>query len=261
VTEALPADLADLVAGLRSPDPAVRDTGAFTSLAMRIGPGAEDSHLVELGDAAIGLLGDGQVQARSFGALLLAAVVDRDEVDAATLRRWLGPFSDWYRGETDLRGHDEQLGWLHAVAHGADALGTFAGSPRLGPHELAPLLDLAADRLLAPTTYHLVDGEDDRLAIAVMTILVRDELPVQDVVVWLERLATSWLEPGPGPAPAQLDNTLRFARTLHLQLTLGVHTGPDGPDEPLRHPAARDELLRTLGGLLADGNPLYGTPA
>jgi hypothetical protein len=261
LTEHLPAELAALVADLRSPDPEVRDTGAFTALATRIGPGFEDEHLPALGDAAVALLRDEQVQARSFGALLLAVVVDRDEVDAGTLRRWLGDFTRWYAGEADLRGYDDTVGWLHAVAHGADALGTFGGSPRLGPDDLGPLLQLAADRLLALTTYHLVHGEDDRLAIAVMTILVRGEVPTADVLAWLDRLATAWLEPGPAPAPAQVDNTVRFARTLHLQLTLGVHTGPDGPDEPLRHPVDRDELLHRLGSLLADGNPLYGSPA
>jgi hypothetical protein len=41
----------------------------------------------------------------------------------------LAAFADWYPAETDLRGYNPELGWLHAVAHGADLLGAFGQHP------------------------------------------------------------------------------------------------------------------------------------
>jgi Protein of unknown function (DUF2785) len=269
----LPDDLSALVDDLRSPDPRVRDEGAYSTLADRITKGKADGHLAALGDAGAALLADPAIQARSFGALLLALVVDRvntlsssipDHERAAVDVRpidivgWLAVFLTWYSGERDLRGHDETLGWLHAVAHGADTLEAFAGSPLLNPSDQLMLLHLAADRVHAPTPAHLTQQEDDRLGHAVMTILLRGAVPTDDACAWIDRLAAPWRDRTPGPTPAQVDNTIRLARALHLQLTLGIRLEPTGsvvlmPD--------RDELLRHLGAALADVGWFYGHPA
>jgi hypothetical protein len=273
VARALPNDLAALVNDLRSPDPRVRDDGAYRSLATHISQGRADEHLVALGDACAALLADPAIQARSFGALLLALVVDRvntlssgiPEVGSAVqvvqpidVVRWLAVFLSWYSGEQDLRGHDQQLGWLHAVAHGADALAAFGGSRLLNSSELVMLLDVAAQRLHTPTAHHLTQREDDRLGVAAMTILSRGAVPASDACAWIDRLAEPWRDPAAGETSAQLDNTIRFARTLHLQLTLGVRLEPDGPALPMPD---RDELLHHLGTALADVGWLYGRPS
>ena len=150
-----------------------------------------------LGDAGAALLADPAIQARSFGALLLALVVDRvntlssgipevggavEVVQPIDVVRWLAVFLTWYSGEQDLRGHDQTLGWLHAVAHGADTLAAFGGSPLLNTAELVMLLDVAAERVHAPTAHHLTQQEDDRLGLAVMTILARGAVPAADAV-------------------------------------------------------------------------------
>jgi Protein of unknown function (DUF2785) len=261
--EGLPADLAGLVADLRSPDPKVRDDRAYGALAERLRQGRADDQLTALGDAAVALLGAEEIQSRSFGALLLASVVDRvNALSPPTVRpldvvRWLAEFYTWYPAEVDLRGYDEQLGWLHVVAHGADTLGIFGSSPLLGPADLLMLLDLAVERLRTPTWQHLTQQEDDRLALAVMSILVRDTIPAEDVHAWLDRVAAAWRDAPVGARSAQVENTVRFARALHLQLTLGVRTERDGD---VRQPAARDDLLRHLSGALADGQWFLGRP-
>lgn len=263
----LPADLDELVADLRSPDPAVRDDHAYGLLAERVRSGKDDAHLADLGDAAVRLLADQQVHGRSFGALLLGLVVQRcndtagtggSGVPAMRVVTWLAAFLPWYAEETDLRGHDDELGWLHAVAHGADALGAFGGSRLLGPAELLVLLDVARERLQRPTAHHLTQGEDDRLAVAVLTVLQRDAVPTAEVAGWVDRLADSWRSAAPGAVEPAVDNTLRFARTLHLLLTLGLRAEPDAP---VRHPATRDDTLVRLGAALADVRPTYGRPA
>jgi Protein of unknown function (DUF2785) len=268
----LPDDLAALVDDLRSPDPRVRDDGAYSALASRVRGGGADGHLVALGDAGAALLADPAIQARSFGALLIALVLDRvntltsgiperggagEDVRPIDIVGWIAFFLTWYGAEQDLRGHDETLGWLHAVAHGADTLEAFGGSPLLNTADLVMLLDVAAQRVHAPTAHHLTQQEDDRLAHAVMTILARGAIPADDTRAWIDRLAAPWRASTTGPTSAQLDNTIRFARTLHLQLNLGVRDEPDGP--VLAMPE-RDELLRHLGTALADVGWFYGRP-
>ena len=269
---ALPDDLAALVDDLRSPDPRVRDEGAYSTLATRISQGRADEHLVALGDAGAALLVDPAIQSRSFGALLLALVVDRinslssgiPEVGSATevvrpidFVRWLALFLSWYSGEQDLRGHDQTLGWLHAVAHGADTLAAFGGSRLLNTSEQVMLLDVTAQRLHTPTAHHLTQQEDDRLGLAVLTILARGSVPADDMCAWIDRLAAPWRDRAGGETSAQLDNTIRFARTLHLQLTLGIRLEPEGPVLPIPE---KDELLHHLGAALSDVGWLYGSP-
>jgi hypothetical protein len=258
----LPNRVAGLVDDLRSPDPAVRDDGAYQELAELAGAGALDEHLVELGDRAAALLTDGTVQARSFGALLLALVVNRDtrtgRADDESTQRWLGAACRWYPAEQDTRGWDRELGWLHAVAHGADALGELAASPRTGRDGQAVLLDALVSRAVEPTDQHWLQDEDDRVALAVMAVLLRDGLDSEQVRAAIERLSTGWTEASAAPVPAVADNCVRLARTLHLQLTLGVRPEPEAP---VRHPAVRAEALRALGSALAGLHWFYGEPA
>src|SRR6202034_786369 len=96
-------------------------------------------------------LKDQELQARTFADLILAEVVERDmtsgRATAEASLRWRDAFASWYPAERDLRGWDERLGWLHAVAHGADALAQFGRSPRLGSDDLRRLLATGRERM------------------------------------------------------------------------------------------------------------------
>ena len=251
----LTPEVARLVDDLRSPDPAVRDQGAYRSLARLADEGRLDDHLVELGDRAVALLGDGAVQARSFGALLLALVAARDNdtgrADDASVRGWLAAFLGWYAAEPDTRGHDEEAGWLHAVAHGADAAGELAGSPRLGADDLAALLAALVDRTVAPTSTHWLQAEDDRVAYAVTAVLQRDLVDAAEIRRQVDRLAAAWLD-APGPLAPSTDNATRLAHALRLQLATGVRYSDDGE---LLRPAAGHAVDAALTAALAARHP------
>ena len=257
----LAPELARLADDLRSPDPAVRDSGAYGSLARLAEDGGLDDHLVELGDRAVALLADDEVQARTFGALLLALVAARDNdtgrADDASLRRWLAAFLGWYAAEPDTRGHDDELGWLHAVAHGADAAGELAGSPRLGADDLAALLAALVDRTVAPTATHWLQAEDDRVAYAVMAVLQRDLVDRAEVRRQVDRLTAAWLD-APGPLAAETDNAVRLAHAVRLQQATGVRYSDDGE---LLRPAVGDEVEAALTAALAARYPFLGGPA
>jgi hypothetical protein len=256
----------ELIEMLRSPDPVLRDELAYPILASWIDRGDLDPQLPVLGSRMTSLLSDPRIQARTFAAVVLAEIVHRDTsarqdgsalIPDATLLRWRDAFTSWWVAEEDLRGWDDELGWLHAIAHGADLLAAFAASPQLDNAGLAGLLDLVADRLLAPTDFALVQNEDDRVAYATMHVLLRDRLDVRIAQAWIDRLATVWTEAEPGPLATQESNTVAFLRALHIQLQLGVVTV--GEDEA-RRPALADELDRYLLVALSSSNDLLGTP-
>ena len=148
-------------------------------------------------------------------------------------RSWRSPAGTSRRRDT--RGWDPALGWLHAVAHGADLVGALAGSPRLGRADLRRLLDLLVDRATTPTTLHWLQNEDDRVAVAMMAVLRRDLLDGNDVRAAVDRLAAAWRTAGSGSIGAQTDNAVR----LGAHLAPAAHARrPAGPRRPGRAPGA-----------------------
>ncbi len=258
----LPGRIAGLVRDLASPDPVVRDEGAYATLAQLAQTGELDARLVDLSEHAVAMLVAPAVQARSFGALLAALVVDRDnrtaQANDPAIRRLLAAVVHWYLHEHDTRGHVADLGWLHAVAHGADALAELASSPRLGRADLVVVLDALVRRASGPGPQHWLQNEDDRIAVAIMAVLRRDLLDSDDVQRAVGVLAAGWRGTPSGPVTAVADNSVRLARTWHLQLVLGVRPEPDAE---VVHPVVRNAALRSLGRALAEVHWFYGPPA
>ena len=245
-------DLDETVAALtellRSPDPATRDVFAYVRLA-RLVPHLDTDRRLRLGDTLLPALQDEQIQVRTFAPLILASLVN-----AGSYRpQWLAAFEAWYPNERDLRGHDPELGWLHAVAHGADLLGEFGLCEEVEP---APLLRLAVARLLAPTEYVLRDQEDDRLAHAIATTLTRVELTAEESVGWLGPVEAAFKAGEPGPVPPQATNTMRTLRLLYLLADRGVR--PDWGDSPAQQLRHREELKERLAEVLALVAPFAG---
>jgi Protein of unknown function (DUF2785) len=254
---------AELTTLLGSPDPAERDGTAYPTLATWIERGVYDDLLAGLGDGiasglAVGLgeSGTETVFRRSFSVLVLAECLERDNrlglLPPQKVLEWGDRVMAWYLRENDHRGFVPGHGWAHALAHGADALGILAGSGHVGAAELTVLLDVVADRLLLPGTALLTSGEPDRMALAVMRILRRDVLRLEDVETWLARIgAAARQSPAGNDRDPFLDtfNPEAFLRALHLQLALGP--------EP---PALRADLLLTLVDTLRRTNPHYLAP-
>ena len=255
---AVPADaeLTDLVDeltdALRSPDPVRRDDQAYPVLATWILAGHLDGQLAALGERITGLFDHPAIQARTFAALILASLVRRDAkaevLDAPTVLRWSDRFARWWLAETDLRGFDERLGWLHAIAHGADVVGELGQSTRLGRDDLIGLLDLACSRLIADTAYVFAHQEDDRVALAVATVLTRPELSAEAATGWLGPVRRYFEAGQPGPVPAPAANTMRTLRSLYLMADRGFRPDPGSPG-PVR-PPHRAEIMAAVGEVL-----------
>ncbi|MDY0815497.1 DUF2785 domain-containing protein [Kitasatospora purpeofusca] len=246
-----PDTLAAVSAALRSPDPHVRDSLALEQLCRWV-PLLTPEQRLALGDEMAERLDDAEIQARTFAPLVLAELADH----GAHRPAWLEAFARWYVGESDLRGFDPRLGWLHAVAHGADLLAALGRGPLVA--DPTPLLDLVTARLLAPTDHVLDAMEDDRLGRAVAQILTRPELT--------ERQALGWLDPigdrpprrssaTAGAVPAVVSNTLRTLRAVYVLADRGVRMERGGVPVPLPHSAA---LRARIAELLVVNSPFTG---
>lgn len=254
------ADLAGLVddlwVWLGSADPRERDEVAYSVLATWIERGLLDDRLRALGERAAGDLSAPEIQRRTFATLILAEVVGRAAevraVSAEQVRTWLNTWAAWYIAETDLRSWDPELGWLHAVAHGADTAGAFGKHPAPVGDDLRFLLGTLTERLRR-VDQTLVQGEDDRLALAAYRILCRPELGVPDLRAWLDALSPIWTELTPGPIPPNARLAVHTLRALDLFLTLGVREG-----ETVRFPAERDAMQTEMRRSLATVYPFYG---
>jgi hypothetical protein len=255
----------ELTTMLGSPDPHMRDGLAYPTLATWVDRGVYDDLIAGLGDGmcagltvGLGEQGTDSVFRRAFSVLVLAECIDRDNeqglVPMLKLLEWGDCIASWYLRERDVRGFVPGKGWAHAVAHGADAIGVLARSPHFGLNELTVLLDVLGDRVLAPVDAPFTHGEPDRMALATMTVLRRNVLPLSVVEPWVARIATGAAGSAGGDSNTGGDpflataNAEAFLRALHLQLAIA----PSPPE-------IRPDLLLVLMSALRSTNPSYLT--
>ncbi len=268
---------AELVTMLGSANPVERDEVAYPVLASWLADGVYDDLLVGFGDSiADGLqpgLGDPEsdgVFRRSFSALILTDCVTRDNVahvlPVDAVLSWADRAIGWYTRERDLRGWVPAKGWAHTVAHGADLLGALAQSRHIHGTHLRVLLDVIAERVQAPAPAAFTDGEDDRLAAAVLAILQRNLVDAEHLDAWTARLGAGLPRPTRHPGDerwpsAVATNTSNFLRALQVHLAIGV--SPQGSTISFASPPdCRPDLLLALLDAIPRHTPwLYSSVA
>jgi hypothetical protein len=183
-----------------SPDPELRDELAYSILDVWIvyRNHLSTPELLSLLDqwqdnlrSGIGETSTDSVLKRSFSALSLAALAERDlkspffaeDRFRALLDRTLAYLKD----ERDLRGFDPTKGWIHATAHTADLLAFLAANPLLKLEDQSRILLGVSERL---SSAHQIFsfGEQDRLANVISTIVARKDFDAAAFHQWLTRL-------------------------------------------------------------------------
>jgi hypothetical protein len=190
----------ELSSMLASPDPELRDDLAYSILATWIYRGnvLSTSTLIALTDewranlkSGIGEAGTNSVLKRSFSALCLSEMAKREAKSSFMgPERYHGLVADataYLQAERDLRGYDPNLHWIHATAHTADLLAALADSPLLTRQEADGILQAIRSRL-ATATEIFTQGEQDRLAIAVVSVIRRKDFEASTFAPWLAQL-------------------------------------------------------------------------
>ena len=181
---------------------------------------------------------------RSFSALVLAEVMRSDANKPFLLEPTRGGLLQSaitaLTRESDYRGLEPDIGWVHPVAHLADLLWRFALHPETNASQAEQIL-FAVKAQVAPTSVSYAFNEGDRLARIVSTIIRRGLVPTESVALWISAFGRPdsmprWGEAFQSPeGMAALHNTKQFLRALSDQLA------GDDIDESIRAPL--DELV------------------
>jgi Protein of unknown function (DUF2785) len=184
---------------LGSPDHELRDSLAYVILATWIEQGKfSQPELLSLLDewranlrSGLGESGTDSVLKRSFSALCLASLADYDLktpfLGASRYRALLADAQAYIREERDIRGYDENKGWIHATAHTADLLKYLAGNTLFTKNDQQSVLAAIAEKLSSVNEVY-TQREQDRLAQVVVAIVKRADFDGASFNVWLERL-------------------------------------------------------------------------
>lgn len=217
----LPVLLDDLTAMLGSPDPELRDDITYTILTrwvyrQKVVPVDQRLRLLGIWErnltTGVGETGTAAVARRSFSALALGILVIVDNeapyLDRPAFARLLASALTYLRDEKDVRGFDPTLGWLHSVAHTADLIKFLARSRHLQPAEQGQILTALANKLTA-VDVPLTNGEDERLARAVLSIAARPDFDEAAFAAWVASVAPQRRATPPTAATLAIDGNRR----------------------------------------------------
>jgi hypothetical protein len=232
-TTKLPVDALalELISCLGSPNPALRDgigyelythwlrNEKFTDATRR-------ALLIELSsNLAVAKEDAGLI--RSFSALILAELMRSDSnrpfMSDAQRQELLDAAIAALKKETDFRGLESDIGWVHPVAHMADLLWRFTLHSQT-TSEQAEIILAAVKSKIAPAGVAYSFNEGDRLARVVSTIIRRELIQSDVLATWLESFQApesmqKWSDAFQSPeGMAQLHNTKQFLRALSDQL-------------------------------------------
>lgn len=195
---------------------------------------------------------------RAFSMLVLDKVIAVDGINhyltKPEIRELLEQGLVYLAAEKDLRGYVPQKGWAHAIAHAADFFWVITRNRFLDSGDLKRILNAIADKVTEPAERTYLYQEDDRLAQAVISALLRNLLDIDFLKTWLERFVNPpsgivWREAFSYENNNNARyNTITFLRSLYFQLLLGIqyvhHTYAN------KTPKMRDELLSEITSTL-----------
>jgi hypothetical protein len=185
---------------LSSTDPELRDDIAYIVYANWLkremfSMPAIESHVDQLLanlDKGIGETESDTVFLRAFSTLLIAEIVHNDNKKPLLSHKQVKKILEkgiWYLGaEKDPRGHIPVKGWAHALAHTADLMLVLARNRHIDGGDLWSMLATIAYKIVHSSNHVYIHGEDERLAGAVIEILRRDAISLNQLETWTNSL-------------------------------------------------------------------------
>ncbi len=244
---------------LSSPDPALRDGVGYEALARWIYkdglvPPADLERLrlrLQAGlKKGLGEASGNSAYGRSFSALGLSVLAATD-----LKQPWLSQkaFDDllaattaYLGAEKDVRGFVPGSGWVHATAHTADVLKFLSRNPKLTPAGQERLVEAVAGRLRTAGVV-FTWGEDERLALALLSLTRRKDFDSKPFEAWLAALSAEnsalWRDGSAIEPPAFVPVRAQKQALVHLAALLARE---EAPPEAFRK--ALNEALGKLAG-------------
>jgi hypothetical protein len=231
---------------LASPDPVLRDEVAYSAaerwiLRDRVVAPDDLRRLTALWSSnltnGLGASGDDRIFTRSFSALCLSLVAAREVatpfLDTGEAQALFDRLVDYLAREHDLRGFDAAHGWMHAVAHTADAFKFLARGRHWAPANLARLLEVVSLKT-GESDGVFAWGEPQRIGFALQAAVRRSDADLAVVERWIAAVETDfkalWAH-GPVVAPRdfiRVENRLQVLRGLHTALAMDTAPTPSG---------------------------------
>ena len=143
-------------------------------------------------DKGIGETDSDTIFARAFSVLLLAEIVHNDNkkplLDESPVNKILEKGIWYLGGEKDPRGYIPGKGWAHALAHTADLMLVLVCNRYIDGGDLWSMLATIANKIVNSTNHIYIHGEDERLSGAVIEILRRDAISLNQLEAWTNSL-------------------------------------------------------------------------
>lgn len=227
-----------------STDPELRDDIAYMIYAnwLKRGMFSSDvirSHVNKLLanlEKGIGETESDTVFSRTFSILFIAEIVHNDNKKPLLEKDLVNHIFEkaiWYLiAEKDPRGHIPVKGWAHALAHTADLMLVLARNRFMDGGNLWSMLATISNKMIHSTHHVYIHGEDDRLANAVIEILRRDVITLNQAESWTQTL----LQPDGGDWKGvyieedrnrAFQNTRNFLRSVYLGLAAQPEDFPE----------------------------------
>lgn len=178
---------------------------------------------------------DDSVFTRSFSSLVIALILYKDQqkrfLQDKMIHQAFEKAVHYLRKEKDLRGYiDEQKGWAHSIAHGADMMSQFASHPAVSPEIQFPYILETISACILKKEQVYTDEEDERL-ILIIEKMIKRGLSEKQLLFWTEELISQYqkLESKRSSSfrPYCLrTNLLNFLKTLYFRL-MAYHYGAD----------------------------------
>lgn len=180
---------------LAQPDPFLRDSVGYEGLTVLLRGGAvsESTRRALLHRLSAALKAtDEQGFSRPFAALALSEVARTDRIEPFLVPGERAALvitaTDYLSSVEDYRGFDNEAGWRHGVAHGADLILQLVLNPEVSGEQLQAMMKAVAYQVMPRVPHAYVFGEPQRLARPVLYAAARESLPPEFWGEWFASL-------------------------------------------------------------------------
>ncbi|WP_202710950.1 DUF2785 domain-containing protein [Sporosalibacterium faouarense] len=138
----------------------------------------------------IGEIGTDSVFRRTFSVLLppllVGTHVEDSYLSAEDIQLVKDKLIEYNKKEKDLRGFVANKGWAHSVAHTSDGFDELAKCNTMNKFDLMDILDAIHYKMFT-NEYLYYNGEDERMAVAIISILKRKLISGGELKKWIDR--------------------------------------------------------------------------